>query len=149
MNWLCIFALNMTEEKISFIQKPVTEDKTTISTPLATSWNFELKTSTNEQPGTKTQEEAKNQENAEELPWKLPVIIGATSLVVLALGATLLVFLTCRRRRPKIKPRTGGAVWQSNLRMRQTRARRQRTVISGRVRAGCIQPYAWRWSWRI
>lgn len=33
----------MTEEKISFIQKPVTEDKTTISTPLATSRNVELK----------------------------------------------------------------------------------------------------------
>lgn len=93
----------MTEKKNSSIQKPVTEDKTTISTPLATSRNVELKTSTNEQPRTNTQEEAKNQENAEELPWKLPVIISAALLAVLALGAIL---FTRMRRRPKIEPRT-------------------------------------------
>lgn len=70
---------------------------------MATSRNVELKTSTNEQPRTNTQEEAKNQENAEELPWKLPVIISAALLAVLALGAIL---FTRMRRRPKIEPRT-------------------------------------------
>ncbi|XP_027054188.1 uncharacterized protein LOC113681298 [Pocillopora damicornis] len=70
-------------------EKPVTEDKTTISTPSVTSRNVEMKTSTNEQLTTKTPGEAKEQGKADELSWKLPVIIVGV-LGVLGRPSTIL-----------------------------------------------------------
>ncbi|PFX34264.1 Sushi, von Willebrand factor type A, EGF and pentraxin domain-containing protein 1 [Stylophora pistillata] len=91
------------------IQKPVTEDKTTSSTPLVTSRNVEMETGTNEQLTTKTPGEAKEQENSQESSWKLPVII-VPLLVALVVGPILTVVI-CKRRRvrrndskPSIEP---------------------------------------------
>lgn len=87
------------ESQCEDIQKSVTTDKITISTPLATSRYDEAKKSTNKQLTTKTPEEAKEQENAEEFFWKLPVTIGTPLAAVLVLGAILLVFFIRKRRR--------------------------------------------------